>query len=431
MARSPAPLSATVVTERSASGRDDYEIAFDLTRDLKIDIPGPLGPRPMDDVASDLLDIAMGVHFLERDQRKKAETNRVRLVKVKLPVRNLDLWKPLADPLCDLLRFMGGYDWRVEFVESRAQIYKADSIAEHDCSKVVLNSGGMDATCGLSTLVDDAKRLRLASFYTLNSKIQRHIAEDLGFVEPSRMRAVWRNRSERRGNGALSYRSFLFLSFGTVVARSFGATELLQFENGVMARAVPPAASYFTTRHSHPKTHRLFREFVTAAGFEIAIDNPFGSLTKGQEVAACRRALKPARANRLLALTDSCWYFHYQRVPVRYGRGVIPKSPRRHCGICMPCLVRRAAFGDSDYVFDPCAPPQGKVDARNFTYNYRALQAFCRIVMQTRDGPEFRRALSRNGIAAGPETGTWDELQQLYKRFSGEFLRAFNDVGEP
>jgi len=431
MASPSAPLSATVVTERAANGSDHYKIAFDLTRDVKIDIPGPLGPKPVDDIASDLLDIAMGVYFLERDQRKKAETNRVRQVQARLPVRNRDFWVPLEEPLCALLRFMGGHDWRVKFVRSSAEVYAAEATVERKCRKVVLNSGGMDATCGLSSLINDSARVQLASFYTLNSRIQRGIAEDLGFEEPSRMRAVWRDRTERRGNGALSYRSFLFLSFGAVVARSFGASKLLQFENGVMARAVAPAASYFTTRHAHPKTHRLFQEFVSAAGFEVAIENPFRSMTKGEEVAACRRTLRSARADRLLALTDSCWYFHYQRVPVRYGGGSIPKSPRRHCGICIPCLIRRAAFGDSDYVFNPCSPPAIKVDAKNFSYNYRALQAFCSIVMQTKNGPEFRRAMYRNGIDIDSEAGTWEELQQLYRRFAAEFLRAFGDAGAP
>jgi 7-cyano-7-deazaguanine synthase in queuosine biosynthesis len=425
MATASAPLSARVFTERAANGRDEYDVAFDLTSDVHINIPGPLGPQPPDDIASDLLDIAIGVHFLERDQRKKAETNRVRSVEARLPVRHPDFWAPLADPLCALLRFMGGHDWSVRFVKSSAGIHAADTTRDRKFARVALNSGGMDATCGLSTLVGSASRVRLASFYTLNSTIQRDIAEELGFEEPSRMRAVWRNRHERRGNGGLSYRSFLFLSFGALVARSFGASKLLQFENGVLARAVAPAASYFTTRHAHPKTHRLFRELIAGAGFKVTVENPFLDMTKGEAVAACRQALGPARAKRILARTDSCWYFNYPRVPVRYGGGTIPKQPRRHCGICIPCLIRRVAFGDSDYIFNPCAPPRSNVDVRNFTYNYDALRGFCTIASQTQNGPEFRRAMCRHAIDLDPETGAWEDLQQLYGRFAVEFFAYF------
>jgi len=425
MATRSAPVTATVTTERAASGESDYLIDFDLTHDVKIDIPGPLGPQPLDDIASDLLDIALAVHFLERDQRKKAETNRVRYVEAKLPVRHPEFWAPLADRLVALLRFMGGHDWSVRFTKSRADIHVADATAKGKCSRVALNSGGMDSTCGLSGLLKDAAGVRLASFYTLNSTIQRGIAQELHFQEPSRMRAVWRERHSRRGNGALSYRSFLFLSFGAIVARSFGAPKLLQFENGVLAYAVAPAASYFTTRHAHPKTHRLFCEFVSAAGFKIAVENPFLDMTKGEEVETCRKVLGRTRADVILARTDSCWYFHYPRVPVRYGTGTISKDPRRHCGICIPCLIRRAAFGDSNYTFDPRSPPVINVDPRNFTYNYDALRAFCALLMQAGNGPEFRRAMNRNAIDVDPETGDWEKLQQLYRRFAGEFVARF------
>jgi 7-cyano-7-deazaguanine synthase in queuosine biosynthesis len=426
MVTASAPLSATVVTERAANGSDRYDIAFDLTRDIKVDIPGPLGPAPIDNIASDMLDIAMSVHFLERDQRKKAETNRVRQINAQLPVRCKDFWESRAEPLCALLRFMGGHDWNIKFRKSAAQKYVAGATVDRKYGQVVLNSGGMDSTCGLSSLIPQASKIRLASFYTLNSKIQRDIAEQLGFAEPSRMRAVWRDRHERRGNGALSYRSFLFLSFGAVVARSFGASKLLQFENGILAHAVPPAASYFTTRHAHPKTHRLFCELIASAGFKVKVENPFLNKTKGEEVTACRKALRPARADRILAQTDSCWYFHYYRVPVRYGSGAIPKDPRRHCGVCIPCLIRRAAFGDTDYMYNPRSPPASNVDQRNFTYNYEALRAFCEIMRQTKNGPDFRRAMSRNGIDVDPETGSWEELQGLYRRFAVEFFAKFS-----
>lgn len=420
-----APLRATVVTERSANGSDHYRIAFDLARDVKIDIPGPFGPQPMDEVASDLLDIAVSVYFLERDQRRKAETNRVYRVDAELPVRRPRFWAGRADPLCRLLRFMGGHDWHLRFAKSSADVHVPEAIEDRTFARVALHSGGMDATCGLSSLVGDAKGVRLASFYTVNSTIQRRIADELGFAEPSRMRAVWRDRSDRRGNGASAYRSFLFLSFGAVVARSFGATKLLQFENGVLARAIPPAASYFPTRHAHPKTHRLFNEFIAAAGFGLAVENPFLDMTKGEAVAMCRGTLKPARANGILARTDSCWYFHYLRVPVRYGAGTIPKTPRRHCGVCVPCLIRRVAFRDSDYVFDPGAPPRNRLDRRNFTYNYDALRSFCAVVVQTQNGADFRRAMSRHGIDVDPETGAWDDLQRLYRRFALEFFALY------
>ncbi|WAC49198.1 hypothetical protein OVA03_04600 [Asticcacaulis sp. SL142] len=423
-----APVFATVTTERSANGHPTYDIDFDLDGDIKIDIPGPFGPVPISERESDLLDIAIAVHFLERDQRKKAESNRVRLIDATLPVRDPAFWAGQADKVASLLRWMGGIDWRVSFVQSTASVRTAAKTVTDRARTIVLNSGGMDSTCGLSGLMSQASSVRLASFYTLNSNIQKDIASSLGFEKPSQMRAVWRVRNERRGNGALSYRSFLFLTFGAIVARSFDADRLLQFENGVMARAVTPAASYFTTRHAHPRTHRLFGELVGAIGLNLTIENPFKDMTKGEEVEVCRQNLS-GKADALLKGTDSCWYFHYVRVPVRFGSGAIDKTPRRHCGICVPCLVRRAAFGDTDYVYDPSHPPKiansSGVDPRSFTYNLDAMKRFAEIVLATQDGPTFRRAMSANAIDIDPETGTWDELQSLYSRFATEFSKQF------
>jgi hypothetical protein len=51
-----------------------------------------------------------------------------------------------------------------------------------------------------------------------------------------------------------------------------------------------------------------------------------------------------------------------------------------------------------------------------------ALRSFCSLAKQTTSGPDFRRAMSKNGIDVDPEAGNWEELHQLYRRFATEFL---------
>jgi 7-cyano-7-deazaguanine synthase in queuosine biosynthesis len=421
-----APVTATVRNERDLGGRGVYGVAFDLVEDIQLTIPGPAGPAGFDAVASDLLDVALAVYFVERDLRRPAPTNRVREIAVRLPVREPALWKPVAPTLEDLLGFLGGHGWRVSFSKSPLPAHKASSTAEEERSRVALHSGGVDGTCGLGWLKKKGPGVQLASFYTSQRKLQGEIAGELGFDPPSSLRAVWKDRKSRRGRGGFAYRSFLFLSLGAAVARSFRAREVLQFENGFLAAAIPPSPSYFPTRHAHPRYHRLFGELAAGLGWELEVDNPFRWWTKRQAVEELRRAFPEVDIDPLLARTQSCWYFNYNQFPSRFERERIALPSREHCGACVPCLVRRAALEDSAYTLDPTAPPEGVRDPRNVSYNYDAYKAFCDLVSAHGGSPaELRRAFLRRGIVVDREAGPWDRLQPLVVRFADELLETF------
>jgi hypothetical protein len=133
-------------------------------------------------------------------------------------------------------------------------------------------------------------------------------------------------------------RSFMFLSLGAVVAESYGARRIVQYENGVLASAVPQSGNFIPTRHAHPETHRRMTRLLDAVfGGSFTIDNPFLPQTKrevGQELAA---ALGAVPAEDLLRETETCWYLFQPRV------GGLEKENGQPCGVCTPCIVRRTA----------------------------------------------------------------------------------------
>jgi len=422
-----APVKATVHNERAINGKSTYGVHFDLANDIKFSFPGPLGPRGVDNATSDLLDIALSVMFVERDLRKLALTNRVSRIDFKIPVRQVGDWTSRRSTLEELLRFMGGHDWHVSFAESSLPLRKADSRLQDLKKLVVLHSGGMDSACGLGSLVSQAAAVQLVSFYTSQRPIQERLAAELGFSHPSQMYAAWRHRAGRRGRGAFAYRSFLFLSLATLAARSFGASSIIQFENGFMAASIPACANYFVTRHAHPKYHRLFNELLRQMSIFVTVENPFRWKTKRQAVLEFHRELGKVKAEKLLALTQSCWFYSYHQFPSRFKRERIKKDPHQHCGLCVPCLVRRAAFRDDDYSLDPRRPPAGTKDKRNVSYNYDAYVAFSRLVLANRRTAEgLRRALLEFGTVLDPEAGPWESLHPLVVQFSREFLEAFH-----
>ena len=425
--RGAAPVAAIIQNERAIDGKDSYSVRFDLQNDIKFHFNGPLGRYGPDCETSDLLDIALSVMFVERDLRKLALTNRVSRIDLTVPVRQVSNWASRRSTLEDLLRFMGGHDWHLAFEKSSLPLRAAKTQVQEPKKLVVLHSGGMDSACGLGTLLSDASSTQLVSFYTSQRPVQEQIATDLRFATPSQLYATWQDKKSKRGRSAFAYRSFLFLSLAALVARSFGASSILQFENGFMAASVPPCANYFVTRHAHPKYHRLFNELLDQMSLPFTVENPFRWKTKRQAVVEFREAVgSRAKADRILGMTQSCWFYSFYQFHSRFKRERIKKNPHQHCGLCVPCLVRRVAFRDDDYSLDPRTPPAYVKDKGNVSYNYDAYLAFCNLVQANRETPEgLRRALLRFGIILDPEAGPWESLHPLLVQFSREFIAAF------
>ena len=323
---------------------------------------------------------------------------------------------------------MGGHDWHLEFAKSSLPLREAKAQVQESKKLIVLHSGGMDSACGLGSLSSKASIVQLVSFYTSQRPIQEQIAAELGFAPPSQLYAAWQDKTSRRGRSAFAYRSFLFLSLAALVARSFGASSILQFENGFMAASVPPCANYFVTRHAHPKYHRLFNELLRQMSLPFVVENPFRWKTKRQAVVEFGKAVGRSKANDILAKTQSCWFYSYHQFHSRFKRERIKKQPHQHCGLCVPCLVRRAAFRDDNYSLDPRTPPTYVKDKANVSYNYDAYLAFCRLVLANRQAPEhLRRALLRFGIILDAEAGPWESLHPLLVQFSREFIETFEE----
>ena len=82
-----------------------------------------------------------------------------------------------------------------------------------------------------------------------------------------------------------------------------------------------------STRTTHPVVLSLLQQILDAAGLRVRIINPYHFKTKGEMLRECQdQDLLEAHAFQ----TTSCGRFK------QFGY--------KHCGRCVPCLVRRAAF---------------------------------------------------------------------------------------
>ena len=82
-----------------------------------------------------------------------------------------------------------------------------------------------------------------------------------------------------------------------------------------------------STRTTHPVFLGLVQRLLDAAGLRVRVENPYQLKTKGEMLRECEnKTLLRAHASE----TTSCGRFK------QFGY--------THCGRCVPCLVRRAAF---------------------------------------------------------------------------------------
>ncbi len=130
------------------------------------------------------------------------------------------------------------------------------------------------------------------------------------------------------------------------------------FENGILALNVPltQARIYSNTRTAHPHFLKMYEQLLLLLfGQHLTIENPFVGLTKGEVT----KLLDAVGFRDLVKLSMSCpdvGRLRYQGVAT---------SVTRHCGLCFPCVVRRASIHyanlwdhDAKYAKDITAPYQ-------------------------------------------------------------------------
>jgi 7-cyano-7-deazaguanine synthase in queuosine biosynthesis len=389
-------------------------------------LSGKVGHRGIRDKAADLIDFAAAVFQIERQLGGRQRTNPPSKFVLTMQLRKPQAWKEEAiEAAQKMLLLLGNAEWSLEF-ESGLQA----KAPEHQCSdekavdQVMLFSGGMDSTCGAATLKkNEAERTRLVSYYTRQKTLQTELATDLGLTPPTQWGMVW---EPERGRGhTFRYRSFLFLCLAAAVAESWGAKKILQFENGVLASAVPPSAAWMMTKHAHPELHaEATKLFAALFDGTWQIENPFLHLTKRQCFEKAEKVptgmTRKREIREIVQDTETCW-FHWAN---RVGGG--KKKPGLSCGVCIPCILRRTGLKDDAYQFD-----LRKDAVRNdpgLGSAFRAYNRFIRLVAETKESPaEFYRVLPAAGRSLVDPGGAMElqDLHKLFLTFSNEFTKTF------
>ncbi|MBH2018413.1 MAG: 7-cyano-7-deazaguanine synthase [Burkholderiales bacterium] len=301
--------------------------------------------------AWDLLSIALAVVSADlAGHRDRSPDGWTREFELTVSVVDAPFWSANAGILQQMLAVLSTDRWTLQFVEGGI-LPQPDKQAVHpteDC--VVLLSGGLDSYIGAIDLVEKGlKPFAVSQMVRGDGEKQIAFAGEIG----GGLRHFQGNHNtdvpDPENPPSQRARSIVFLAYGvlmaTTLSRYHAGDEVTLYlcENGFIAINPPLTGGRIgslSTRTTHPVFLVLLQQVLTAAGLRVKVENPYQLKTKGEMMVEClNQMLLDAHAHQ----TTSCGRF------LKFGY--------KHCGRCVPCQVRRAAFKAS-----------GKVDQTFYVY---------------------------------------------------------------
>lgn len=304
--------------------------------------------------AWDFLTIALAAMVADAaTSRRDSPDGWTREIQLDLALAEPDRWAACLPLLTRALRFLTTDIWDLTVSAQAATPFtppRAPTTPDADC--VALLSGGLDSLLGGIDLVASGRRPFLVS-QTVRGDADKQIdfASRLG----SDLRRIQLNHNvntsplHRPDETTQRARSLIFIAYAALIASTLdpdGADPIGVYlnENGFIAinpPLTPMRVGSLSTRTAHPRFLGYIQQVFATVGLNTRIINPYRLQTKGQMMADCsdQDALV-----QLAHVSTSCG--RYQRYNYH------------HCGRCLPCQVRRAAFlrwGESDatnYFFD-------------------------------------------------------------------------------
>lgn len=310
-----------------------------------------------DPVAWDLLSIALSVVVADGETRRSASADGwTREFELEVALHDPARWDALAESFSSALAFLTTDRWRIAFSAGGVIPTKPKKPRYPQTDAVALLSGGLDSLIGAIDLSFHGNKLFAVSQTVRGDKDKQTRFAKLigGGLEHLQIN---HNASTRRGQKETSQRSrsLIFLAFGVLAATATqryidGETvPLYVCENGFIAVNPPltqARVGSLSTRTAHPEFLGRMQNLLDQAGLRIRIENPYAEKTKGEMMRECRDQTLLARE---ASVSTSCGRFQ--------------RFNYTHCGRCVPCQIRRAAFlasahaDSTDYFYEDLSKP--------------------------------------------------------------------------
>ncbi|SEK16235.1 MULTISPECIES: Qat anti-phage system QueC-like protein QatC [unclassified Variovorax] len=287
----------------------------------------------------DFLSLALAVnaadHAVERNVSADGWT---RTIELEVALYEPEPFQQLTAEIQQALRFLTGDFWQLRFVEGGYPPPNPRQRVIHDADCVSLLSGGLDSLIGALNLAAQGRSPIFVSHIAKgDSDTQVLYARTLGGGERHLQwnQNIWL-KPQRDGEGSTRGRSIVFFAFAALAADSHAdgtdveSVEVFVPENGLISLNVPLNAGRvgsLSTKTTHPVFMQRLQSIWTQLGIPASLQLPYAAQTKGEMMATC---LDQEGLANLAGRSTSC------------GRYAV--FGLRHCGRCVPCMVRRSAF---------------------------------------------------------------------------------------
>ncbi len=324
---------------------DTWYFEMFSTPDNSLDNVGYVGVRIFDELRRshispstlefDFMMIAYAVVAADKAiLRRDSSDGWTRVIDLSLYVHEQGKWETQQEKIQEMLRFLTGDFWSLHFNKINNSIIpqKKYDLYDNDC--ICLLSGGMDSLVGAIDLHESGHNpLFVSQIVRGDAEHQREYAAAVG----ENNLCQWSNNVKKRGlsENSTRSRSIVFFAYALLAAcgikkNSEGRKEIYVPENGFISINIPLDSmriGSLSTKTTHPIYMKMLQEVWEAVGIEAELALPYKFMTKGEVLAQCK---DQKLMKELIFGSTSCGKYQ------RHGL--------RHCGTCVPCLVRRASF---------------------------------------------------------------------------------------
>lgn len=409
----------------------NFDVAYDLTNDIK-------------SIKFDLFLISALVYGIDNllDREYYSDDGWAREIEVVFPVYNIAQWKGQEIIIQDALKFLTGDHWYINFelntiqncyIETKKKTNKNKrKFNSNKIKETSLFSGGLDSLIGvidkLEKLNNDEEILLVSHFDFKSpgpSRDQNLLFDALVNKYPNKIQNNWiqiklaLNRINSVGEkfkaeGNYRSRSFFFIGLGCFLSPS---SNLVIPENGTISinyPLTPSRVSSLSTRTTHPYVISKLQILLNNLDIDIELQNPYSFYTKGEMVENC---LNNAFLNSTLNSSTSCG---------KPGHNYSWKNrTATHCGVCMPCIYRRASLNKSGKDIQVYGNDITKPLSRN---SFTDMPAIINYLKKDISLEQMKRDILINGSIPLEKL---EEYAEMVLRSKEEVLNLFKDKGNP
>jgi hypothetical protein len=426
--------TATVVRLLDMNGKLDHGVGRAL-RDL-----ARLGIHPTD-IGLDLMLLALHVHAADTklSRRLESQDSWTREIRLVVPVSDEQLWTRTVPILTRALNFLTGDHWTIQFRQRPPGISPLPALGQAPLlppayDEVALFSGGLDSLIGAVDTLSAGRTPLLIGHAGdgATSEAQRHCFNAVKDHFPNhpldRLR-LWMTLPKIKIDGGVREkttrgRSFLFFATAAFAATGFHKPVAIRVpENGFISLNValdPLRLGSHSTRTTHPFYIARWNELLAQLGITATLHNPYWNRTKGEMAAECADT---ALLQKLISISQSC---------ASPNKGRWKGKTIRHCGYCLPCVVRRAALACSPLLQDTTEYAVADLTERPLLstsaegQQIRSLQYSLFRLAARPQRAVF--AIHAHGSLADVPPAEQDELVQVYRRGMREIEQILRDV---